>query len=134
MGKFDPATILTIRALSCALCASLLSCSLEPVRLGAVLPLTGRYTTYGRSLERGALIAAELVNKEGGVQGRRLEVLVRDSASDPERAAAEFKALVSKERVAAVVGGGTSAEALVMGPEAEREKRVLISPSASSPE
>lgn len=111
-----------------------MGCSLEPVRLGVVLPISGPYATYGTSLERGARVAVDRVNREGGVQGRRLDLLVRDSGSRPEQAAAKFRELISKEKVPAVVGGGTSVEALAMAVAAEQEKRVLISPSASSPE
>ena len=123
-----------LAALACATLLALAGCSLEPVRLGAVLPTSGAYSTYGVSLERGASVAAEVVNREGGVQGRRLEILLRDSRSDPQRAAEEFGDLVKKEKVAAVVGGGTSAEALAMVPVAQKEGRVLLSPSASSPD
>ena len=121
-------------ALTGALCIWWVGCSLEPVRLGVVLPMSGPYATYGASLERGARVAVDQVNREGGVQGRRLEVLVRDSGSRPEQAAMEFQELIIKEKVPAVVGGGTSAEALAMAATAERERRVLLSPSASSPE
>ena len=111
----------------------LTGCGPRAVRLGAVLPLTGDLAAYGQSLERGILTAEDQVNREGGIEGRRLDVLIRDSASDPKRAAEAFRTLVLDEQVAAVVGGGSSDEALAMAPLAAQYRRILFSPSASSP-
>ncbi len=111
----------------------LVGCGPRPVRIGAVLPLTGSLAAYGQSLERGVLTATDQVNREGGIEGRRLEVLIRDSASDPRQAVEAFRSLILEEKVAVVVGGGSSDEALAMAPLADQYQRVLFSPSASSP-
>ena len=116
--------------LACAV-AAMVACSLRPVRVGAVLPLTGSYAVYGKSLERGALLAAERVNASGGIEGRRIEILVRDSESDDKTAAEAFQALVVRDQVSVVLGGCTTGETLAMAPLAERYRRVLLSPSAS---
>ena len=50
----------------------LVGCGPRPVRIGAVLPLTGSLAAYGQSLERGVLTATDQVNREGGIEGRRL--------------------------------------------------------------
>ena len=92
--------------------AGAVACHLSPVRVGAVLPLTGALAPYGLSLSRGALLAAQQVNASGGIEGRRLELLVVDSASSPEAAAKLFQQLVVEERVPAVVGGASTAECL----------------------
>ena len=114
--------------------AAMVACSLRPVRVGAVLPLTGPYAVYGKSLERGAFLAAERVNASGGIEGRRIEILVRDSGSDDKAAAEAFQALVEKDQVSVVLGGCTTGETLAMAPLAERYRRVLLSPSASGPQ
>lgn len=109
------------------------NCSPEAVNVGAVLPLSGPYAAYGDSLKKGLLLAQDDVNRSGGISGRRLDVLLRDSGSEPRRAAEAFEALIRDDRVQAAVGGGTSGEALAMAPVANRYERVLFSPSASSP-
>ena len=121
-------------ALATAGLLALAACFLRPVKLGAVLPLTGAYARYGTSMERGALLAAKLVNATGGIEGRRLEILVKDSASSEGRAAEAFQELVERDHVPAVVGGCTTGEALAMAPVAERFRRILFSPSASAPQ
>ncbi len=108
-------------------------CSTGPVRIGAVLPLTGSLAPYGKSIRRGIEVGVRNVNADGGISGRRLDVVVRDSASSPEKAAEAFRALVQKDGVQAVIGGCSSAEAQAMEPVARRLHRVLFSPSASSP-
>jgi len=134
MGRAHGWGLLLLGAVVWAALAGAVACHLSPVRLGAVLPLTGALAPYGKSLERGALLAAQQVNTSGGIEGRRLELLVVDSASRPEAAARLFQQLVVEERVPAVVGGASTAECLAMAPVAERYRRVLLSPSASGPQ
>lgn len=61
----------------------------EPVRLGALVPLTTPgWVEAGRHLLAGLDLAVREVNDAGGIDGRPLELVVRDTAADPERAAA----------------------------------------------
>lgn len=107
----------------------------EPVRVGGVLPLAGAAGIYGRSVERGMTIAAEELRSEARRGRVPFEVVldVRDSASQPQRAAAALEELFEEGAVAAV-GGVTSAEALAMIDVADDARRVVISPAARSPE
>ncbi|MEU3479835.1 ABC transporter substrate-binding protein [Streptomyces sp. NPDC033753] len=74
------------------------------VRVGALVPLTRPgWTEAGRHLLAGLRLAVAEVNGAGGIGGRPLELLVRDTAADPERAAAAVDELAGLG-VAAVVG------------------------------
>lgn len=74
------------------------------VRLGALVPLTPPgWVDAGRHLLAGLELAAREVNEAGGIGGRPLELVVRDTAADPERAAAAVEELAGLG-VAAVVG------------------------------
>ncbi|MFC8507324.1 ABC transporter substrate-binding protein [Streptomyces sp. NPDC057411] len=76
----------------------------SPVRLGALVPLTPPgWVEAGRHLLAGLDLAVREVNAAGGIDGRPLELLVRDTAADPERAAAAVTELAGLG-VAAVVG------------------------------
>ncbi len=76
----------------------------RPVRLGALASLTRPgWTEAGRHLLAGIDLAAHEVNATGGIGGRPLELLVRDTAADPERAAAAVDELAGLG-VTAVVG------------------------------
>ncbi|MBZ6138170.1 ABC transporter substrate-binding protein [Streptomyces olivaceus] len=74
------------------------------VRLGALVPLTRPgWVEAGRHLLAGLDLAVREVNDAGGIDGRPLELVVRDTAADPERAAAAVDEL-ARLGVAAVVG------------------------------
>ncbi|WP_433340550.1 ABC transporter substrate-binding protein [Streptomyces sp. CA-253872] len=76
----------------------------SPVRLGALVPLTRPgWTAAGRHLLAGLDLAVREVNDGGGIDGRPLELVVRDTAADPERAAAAVAELAALD-VAAVAG------------------------------
>jgi branched-chain amino acid transport system substrate-binding protein len=100
------------------------------LRVGVVLPETGEAAAYGASIRSGITLA---FSEAPMAAPRGLEVLFRDSGSDPARAASAAEGLYEAGAVA-VIGGVTSAEARVMIPVADRFHRVLISPSASAPE
>ncbi|GEB56353.1 amino acid ABC transporter substrate-binding protein [Streptomyces gardneri] len=75
-----------------------------PVRLGALVPLSRPgWVGAGRHLLAGLELAVREVNDSGGIGGRPLELVVRDTAADPERAAAAVDELAGLG-VAAVVG------------------------------
>ncbi|WP_030195697.1 ABC transporter substrate-binding protein, partial [Streptomyces californicus] len=76
----------------------------SPIRLGALVPLTRPgWAEAGRHLLAGLDLAVREVNDAGGIDGRPLELVVRDTAADPERAAAAVDELADLG-VAAVVG------------------------------
>ncbi|MFF7797967.1 ABC transporter substrate-binding protein [Streptomyces olivaceus] len=76
----------------------------SPIRLGALVPLTRPgWVEAGRHLLAGLDLAVREVNDAGGIDGRPLELVVRDTAADPERAAAAVDELAHLG-VAAVVG------------------------------
>ncbi len=122
------------RALICFLLTSLAlaGCGGETsVQIGAVLPLTGDFQLYGQSIEKGIQLAFErLLQQETEVQ-YKLSVL--DSESDPDKAA-QFVEQLYIDGATAVIGGVTTPEALKAVAVADGASRVLLSPSASTPE
>lgn len=103
----------------------------EPDTVGVVLPLSGPDKVYGRSLDQGIAVAYDRLQTRAGEDGVPFRLAVRDSASQPQRAA-ELASELYDDGAVAVIGGATDAEALAMVPAAERVQRVLLSPSASS--
>jgi ABC-type branched-subunit amino acid transport system substrate-binding protein len=84
---------------------------LAPVKLGAIASNSGALGTFGQSLQKSVRLAVEQVNAAGGVfDGRPLELVVKDSASDPDTAAQAARELLS-EGVAAIIGPETSGQA-----------------------
>ena len=103
----------------------------EPVRVGFLGGLSGRVADLGEAGRNGAQIAVEEVNRAGGIDGRRVELIVRDDAQNSEKAISAIKELIGA-RVEAIVGPMTSAMAEVVLPIAEKANVVLVSPTVTA--
>jgi len=104
------------------------------VTIGAVLPLTGDAAAYGEPLQRSVQLAADEINKTGGVGGKTLKVLFQDGKCDGPEATNAIQQLVNVDQVQFVIGGACSGETLAMAPIVNEKKVVLVSPSATSPD
>lgn len=79
------------------------------IKFGLVAPVTGPYSGDGQEMERGARLAIEDINAQGGVLGREVELVIGDvSDLAPENFIQAAERLVSRERVAAASGGYTT--------------------------
>lgn len=70
-----------------------------PIKIGAILPLTGSGASYGVWMKGGAEIAAEEINAAGGIAGHKLEVIYEDHAADASKAVNAMRRLVDVEKV-----------------------------------
>ena len=104
----------------------------EVVKFGAVLPLTGEAAIYGLPVHRGVDLAFEHLLSQQDLP-YQLELVTVDSESDPEKAK-ELLIQVYRDGALAAIGGVTTAEALKMVAVADEFDRILISPSASTPQ
>lgn len=103
----------------------------EPVHLGFLGGLTGRAAGLGTSGRNGFLLAIEEANEAGGINGKPLVGLIRDTRLDQERTIAVTRELV-EHKVKAIVGPMTSQAALSAVPEINRAKIPTISPTVST--
>lgn len=116
-----------------ALLPVLLGCPGEQVvKFGAVLPLTGEAAIYGLPVQRGVELAFEHLLSQQDLP-YQLELVTVDSESDPEKAK-ELLIQAYRDGALAAIGGVTTAEALQMVAVADEFDRVLVSPSASTPQ
>ncbi|MEV6597808.1 branched-chain amino acid ABC transporter substrate-binding protein [Actinoplanes sp. NPDC051346] len=76
----------------------------EVIRLGTLVPLTGRSSPSGEAMVNAATMAVDEANAKGGVLGRRVELVVGDDACDPGTAVTAARDLVAKD-IAVSVGG-----------------------------
>jgi len=82
--------------------------SADTVRIGALVPLTGAAAADGLSALNSLKIAVDNVNAEGGILGKRLELIYYDDRADAKEAVALAHKLIGQDRVVAVVGGSYS--------------------------
>lgn len=76
----------------------------DPFKIGTIFPLTGVTADTGEKATIGVEIALAEVNASGGVLGRCVQVIAKDEANDPTKAAQAASELIDQERVAALVG------------------------------
>lgn len=103
----------------------------EPVRIGFIGELTGNSADLGEAGRNGALLAVETINQAGGIAGRQVELLTRDTGSTPEAAKAAASELLGKG-VVAVIGPMTSGMAKAILPAHDAARIVLVSPTATA--
>jgi len=103
------------------------------IALGVIMPLTGDAASYGESENRAIQIAVDEINAAGGIDGRRIKLVLEDGKCDPQAAGTAAQKLVNVDKVKIVIGGACSGETLAAAEITEPAKVILISPSASSP-
>jgi branched-chain amino acid transport system substrate-binding protein len=81
----------------------------EPIKIGAVLSLTGPGAGLGQAERSGVLLAEKAINDSGGVAGRPLKVSIEDDGSKPDIAKSKAENLIFNEKVQAIVGPSLTA-------------------------
>ena len=106
----------------------------ERVRLGAFMSLSGDTAQYGISALNGIRMAVEEANAAGGIQGRRVDLVIRDTRSDSVETGLVVERLAREEGVHALLGEVVSSRSLAAARVAQRERVPMLTPSATSPE
>ena len=105
--------------------------SKDPLRIGFPLPLTGPFAALAADQQRGATLAMEELNAQGGVLGRKVEVLFRDDQLKPAVGAQRTKELIENEKVQFIVGGLAAHVQMAINEQTKKSKVLFISVSQS---
>ncbi|AYR26942.1 ABC transporter substrate-binding protein [Herbaspirillum rubrisubalbicans] len=97
----------------------------EAIRIGEINS-QGRQSTSGQAYRNGLALALEQINEAGGINGRPLQLVVREDDGDADQAARNAKELVSNEHVEVLTGTMLSDVALAVARQAARSKTVLV--------
>jgi branched-chain amino acid transport system substrate-binding protein len=103
----------------------------EPIKIGAILSVTGPASFLGAPEARTLEMLVEETNKKGGVQGRKIQLIVKDSGASPEKAFSFAKQLIDEDKVFAIIGPSTSGETMKIKSVAEEGKTILMSCAAA---
>jgi branched-chain amino acid transport system substrate-binding protein len=103
----------------------------EPIKIGAILSVTGPASFLGAPEARTLEMLVEETNKKGGVLGRKIQLIVKDSGASPEKAFSFAKQLIEEEKVFAIIGPSTSGESMKIKSVAEEGKTILMSCAAA---
>jgi len=104
----------------------------DPIKIGALFAVTGPAAFLGEPERNSAKMVVDEINKAGGVKGRKLELVVYDTAGDATKAVQLATRLIKDDKVVAIIGPSTTGETMAVIPVAEKEQIPLISCSAGS--
>lgn len=98
------------------------------IKVGVPMPLSGPAALFGEPAVKGARMYVEEINAAGGVLGKKIELIVRDSKASADEAVRVSRELILKEEVQFLVGTLTSAEGPAVSTIAKENKIILIAP------
>jgi branched-chain amino acid transport system substrate-binding protein len=93
-------------------CVSSVSFAGEPIKIGAFFALSGPAANIGTPTKLVAQMVVDKINKEGGINGRPIELIIGDTESDPAKAAVIAKKFIFNDKVAAIVGPTSTGEGM----------------------
>jgi branched-chain amino acid transport system substrate-binding protein len=112
--------------LAAVLAAPLAALAQKPIKVGFPMILSGPGALFGEPALKGAQMYVEEINAKGGVLGRKIELLPRDTKGNADEAVRVARELVLKENVDFLVGTLTSAEGPAVSVVAKENKIVFI--------
>lgn len=87
----------------------------EPIKVGAIVSITGAGAGLGGPERNGLLLAEKDINAKGGINGRPLKIIVEDDASNPDTALSKANDLVFNQKVVALLGPSLTASTVAVG-------------------
>ena len=105
----------------------------DTIKLGVTIPLTGDLASFGTGEKDAMEIAAQEINSAGGINGKKLELVIEDTKCDAKEGISAANKLINIEKVSVIVGEVCSGSVLAMAPITEQSKTILFATAASSP-
>ena len=106
----------------------------EPIRIGASLTLSGRFGAPGQANQQGYDVWAEIVNGNGGLLGRHVEMVYLDNESDTELTAAQYEQLIAESQVDLVFGPFSSPHVIAGSEVAYEHGYAFVEPAGGAPD
>jgi branched-chain amino acid transport system substrate-binding protein len=103
----------------------------DTIKVGAVLAVTGPASFLGAPEAKTLEMLVEEINAKGGIKGKKIELIIKDTGADPQKAVSFAKQLIDEEKVFAIIGPSTSGETMQIKNIAEEGKTILLSCAAA---
>ena len=101
------------------------------IKIGGNFELSGAVAAYGEAENEGVKLAVEEINKDGGIDGKKIEYVSKDNKSDNNEAASVAANLTTKDEVVAIVGPATSGATKATLPNLTKAKTPAVTPSGT---
>jgi branched-chain amino acid transport system substrate-binding protein len=111
--------------------APLFAADTAAIRLGAILAITGPAANLGLPESRTLQMLTDDANAAGGINGRKIELIIRDSQGNAEKAISFAKQLIEEEQVLAILGPSTSGESMKLKSLCDDNQTILVSCAAA---
>lgn len=102
------------------------------IKIGVIMPITGQVAAYGTASVNALKLLEEKINAAGGIDGKKIQLIVEDDEANPEKTKNAFTKLATQDKVVAIVGALTSKCSLAITADAQARKLVMISPSSTN--
>jgi len=96
----------------------------DEILIGSIQDLSGPLAGFGKQLRQGMLLAVEELNEQGSINGRKLKIVVEDSAYDPKKAVLAAQKLVNQDKIFMMIGHLGTAQNMAAMP-VQFEKNVI---------
>src|SRR5947199_3591137 len=103
------------------------------IPVGAYAATSGAEAAFGQASIQGEKLAAEEINNNGGVLGRKIHLIIEDDQGKAEEAASVVTNLITHDNVIAILGENSSNQSLAAAPIAQSSKVPMISASSTNP-
>ncbi|MDA8104165.1 MAG: ABC transporter substrate-binding protein [Nitrospiraceae bacterium] len=103
----------------------------DTIKVGAILAVTGPASFLGAPEAKTLQMMTEEINKKGGIMGKKIDLIIKDSGASPEKALSFAKQLIEEDKVLAIIGPSTSGETMKIKNVAEEGKTILLSCAAA---
>jgi len=114
--KFKATVVLSALALASTLAGAQQGVSKTEITLGSIQDLSGPIAGFGKQARLGMLLRVDEINEQGGINGRKLKIIVEDSAYDPKKAVLAAQKLVNQDKIFMMVGHIGTAQNLAAMP------------------
>ena len=121
---FKKLGLLTALAVSSTLTFAQQGVSKTEITLGSIQDLSGPIAGFGKQARLGMLLRVDEINEQGGINGRKLKIIVEDSAYDPKKAVLAAQKLVNQDKIFMMLGHIGTAQNLAAMP-VQFEKNVI---------
>ena len=122
--KLKSLGLLTTLALSATLANAQQGVSKTEITLGSIQDLSGPIAGFGKQARLGMMLRVDEINEQGGINGRKIKLIVEDSAYDPKKAVLAAQKLVNQDKIFMMVGHIGTAQNLAAMP-VQFEKNVI---------
>ncbi|GBE31430.1 leucine-, isoleucine-, valine-, threonine-, and alanine-binding protein precursor [bacterium BMS3Bbin05] len=103
----------------------------DTIKIGAILAVTGPASFLGSPEAKTLRMLTDEVNAGGGINGEKIELIIKDSGANPEKAISFAKQLIEEDKVFAIIGPSTSGETMKIKNIAQEGKTILLSCAAA---